>query len=506
MQFLSLKILILAPLLMALLFLLPLYSGHHVFIRRAAKFFAGCHFIYTLLFLVFFDANLYSNFDSEITFFNQPWLGSLGISLAFGIDSISLYLVILTSFLFFIACVASKGIIRTKHSLYYALIFIVEAAVLGVFCSKDMFAFFLFWELELIPMYFLINLWGGGNSKKSAMKFLLFTFLGSIFMLLGFLLLYNFNFLSTGDLTANIDALNFDYDSVPMYLQILASLLIFMGFAVKLPVIPLHSWLPDAHSDAPTPVSMLLAGILLKMGGYGIIRFNIQVLSDAFLVIMPYIVVLAFLNIIFAALLAYYQTDIKRIVAYSSISVMGIVLLGICSLNSVGIAGGYFLMIAHGIISASLFFVVGIIYRRTKTREISQIQGLSCVMPRLAGFSVVIVLASVGLPGLMAFPGEFLAFYGAYSSSVLNNYLVQIIAILSIFVVVLSACYLFRLMHSLFFGKVSERWSKVKDLAVHEFLILFSTVIIVVLFGIFPMTIIDNVAETLSYMIGAFGG
>ena len=210
MGILSLKLLIFSPLVMAIIFLLPIFSGHGILVRRIAKSFAGCHFLYTLLFLAFFDSSLKSNYDSSITIFGQDWLQSLGISLTFGLDSLSLYLVILTSFLILMACIASKGIIRSKHCLYYALIFLVQFSVLGVFCAQDMFEFFMFWEIELIPMYFLISLWGNKDAKKSAMKFLLYTFLGSMFMLCGFLMLYNFNFISTSQLSASLNNLNFD--------------------------------------------------------------------------------------------------------------------------------------------------------------------------------------------------------------------------------------------------------------------------------------------------------
>lgn len=506
MDFLSLKILLFSPLIISVLFLLPIFSGHGILVRRIAKTFAACHFLYSLLFLVYFDNSLNSNFDTSITVFGRDWLESLGISLSLGIDGISLYMVILTSFLILMACIASKGIIRSKHCLYYALMFIVEFAVLGVFCAKDMFEFFMFWEIELIPMYFLISLWGDISAKKSAMKFLLYTFLGSLFMLCGFLMLYNFNFISTGILTSNLNELSFDFDSAPIYLQIITSILILFGFAVKLPIIPFHTWLPSAHVDAPAPVSMILAGVLLKMGAYGIIRFNIQLLPDAFLFLVPYLVLFAFANILFAAVVAYYQSDIKRIVAYSSISVMGIVLLGLCSLNAQGISGAIFLMIAHGIISAGLFAVVGSIYYRTSTRELSQLGGLANVMPRLAGFTLVLVFAGIGIPGLMAFNGEFLVFFGAMTTAILNNYYIQVVALSSILVLVFSACYSLKLMHGVFYGNILERWERLNDIAFHEFFVLFSLSFAVILFGLMPMGILDNIVLTVEQLVGAFGG
>lgn len=502
----DLRILIFSPLIVSIMFLLPIFSGKHILVRRIAKIFAGLHFLYTLLFIVFFNAESSSNFSTEITFYGEKWLGSLGISLSFGLDGISVLLVLLTSFLVLMSCIASKGTIKTKHCLYYALIFILETSVLGTFCANDMFVFFLFWELELVPMYFLISLWGHDFAKKSAMKFLLYTFIGSLFMLCGFLMLYNFNYISTSELSANFNNLNFDYDSAPMYLQIIASVLILLGFAVKLPVVPLHSWLPSAHVDAPTPVSMLLAGILLKMGGYGIIRFNIQLLPDAFIKIVPYLVVFAFINIVFSAFVAFAQTDIKKIVAYSSISSMGLVLLGLCSVNSVGITGSILLMIAHGVISAGLFFVVGVIYNRTGTRDIKQLGGIASVMPRLTAFTVILALASIGTPLLIAFPAEFMIFFGAFISALYNNYLIQVFAILSIIVLVLSVIYILKLLHGTFYCEISERWSRVNDVVTHEFIILFVMSGLAIIFGLLPMSVIVYIIPTVRNITMAFGG
>ena len=502
----DLRILVFSPLIFSMLLLLPIFSGKSVLIRRFAKIFASLHFLYSISFLLFFDNTSTDNYITEITFFGQKWLGTLGVSLSMSVDSISLLMVILTSLLFLLACVASKGVIKTKHSLYYALIFILETSVLGVFCSRDMFEFFLFWELELVPMYFLISLWGSGLAKKSAMKFLLYTFIGSLFMLCGFLMLYNFNFIAVSELTADIYNITFNYEAAPIYLQVIASILVILGFAVKLPIVPFHSWLPSAHVDAPTPVSMLLAGILLKMGAYGIIRFNIQMLPDAFLMLCPYLAVFAFVNIVYAAVLAYGQTDIKKIVAYSSISVMGLVLLGFCSANSLGICGSIFLMIAHGIISAGLFFIVGVVYSKTGTRQIIQLGGLASVMPNLSTFAVILALGSIGTPLLISFAGEFLVFFGAFVSSFLNSYLIQIISLSSILVLVLSAIYTLKLVHSVFYGNLPEQCRMLNDIAVHEFLILFTLSVLTIILGIIPMCIIDILVPSVQMITGTFGG
>ena len=506
MSLLSLKALILLPFVCCCLFLTPIFSGHSVLIRRLAKTFAGGIFLYSLCFFMMFNPAENVNFSESMKIFGGEWLESLGISMSFGVDALSLVIVILTTFLTLIACMASKEVIKTKHSLYYALIFLLETAILGVFCAQDIFEFFMFWELELIPTYFLISLWGDGNAKKSAMKFLLYTFGGSIFMLCGFLMLYNFHFISTSQLTGSILELNFDYDVAPIYLQLVASILIFIGFAVKLPIIPLHSWLPSAHVDAPTPVSILLAGVLLKMGAYGILRFNIQLLPDPFLLMLPYLILLAFINIIFSAILAYRQTDIKRIVAYSSISAMGMVLLGLCSLDSVGITGAIFLMLAHGVVSAGLFFIVGIIYNRTNTREISQLGGIASVMPRFSAFSLIIVLSAVCLPGLILFVGEFLTLWGAFNSTVLNNYLMQVIALTSVVVIVLSVAYCLRFFHRVYYDTILERFEKISDITINEALVLFSITLVMILFGCLPMTLVETIQSCLTTFIEAFGG
>lgn len=506
MNLLSLKFLIFSPILISAIFLLPIFTGKSVLTRRLAILFSGMHFFYTVLFLIFFNNSLIYNFPSEITIAGQSWLSSLGISLSFGVDGISMTLVFLTSFLVFISCMASKGCIKSKFSLFYALIFILETSVLGVFCARDMFEFFLFWELELIPMYFLISLWGSGEAKKSAMKFLLYTFIGSLFMLCGLLMIYNFNFISTSELTADMGRINFDYQTSPIYLQIFAAILVFIGFAVKLPIVPLHTWLPDAHTNAPTPVSMILAGILLKMGAYGIIRFNIQILQDTFYILVPYLLILAFISIVHSAFVAYNQSDIKRIVAYSSISYMGLVLIGLCSLTVMGTTGAVFLMFAHGIVSAGLFYCVGIIYNRTGTREISQLSGFANNMPKLASFACVLVLAGIGLPLLISFPGEFMLFFGTFISIILNSYLIQIITIMSIVILILSAAYSFKLLHGVFFGESFERWRDVKDIISHEFIILFIFTGTACLFGVMPMTLTDYILPAVKHVLVALGG
>lgn len=504
MQYLSIIALIFSPLVVSALLFSPFFRNNEVRIRRFSKGFASVHFLYSLLFLALFnplDAGI--AYFKEITFCSSSWIEPLGLKMTFGLDGISLLMVILTSFIFLLALIASKSNIRQKHKFYYSMIFLLQTAVLGVFCARDMFLFFMFWELELIPMYFLISQWGGGKCKTSAMKFILYTFLGSLAMLLGILLLYFYNFATYGNMTADFSSISISVPEFPMFMQMLISILLMIGFAVKIPIVPLHTWLPDAHVDAPTPVSMILAAVLLKMGAFGIIRFNMQLLPEAFKLMIPILVILSIINIIYTALVAYAQTDLKKIVAYSSISNMGIVLLGLCTLNLIGFSGAIFQMISHGVISAGLFMLVGIIYIRTKTREISDLGGLGAAMPRLMGFGIVLSLASVGLPLLMGFVGEFLVFLGAFNSSLDElNIPIRVYLFLAICILILSAAYILRLLHKTFFANIFERWETVngglKDITNHEFVVLFSITLVIVFFGVFPMAILNIVQPILT--------
>lgn len=507
-KFLSLPVLIFLPLLAAVILYLPFFQNNEVRIRRFSKGFASLHFFYTLLFLLFFnplsdDISYYK----EITFFGASWIKPLGIKMAFGLDGISLLMVILTSFVFLLAFIASKSNIRSKHKFYYSLVFLLQTAVLGVFCARDMFLFFLFWELELIPMYFLIGQWGDVKAKASAMKFVLYTFLGSLFMLLGILLLHFYSFATYGTLSADFSQISVSAPDFPMFMQVLISTLFLIGFAVKMPIVPLHTWLPDAHVDAPTPISMILAAILLKMGAFGIIRFNMQLLPDAFKVIAPILMIFALINIIYTAFVAYAQTDLKKIVAYSSISNMGIVLLGLCSLNIIGLSGAVFQMISHGIISAGLFMLVGVIYVRAKTREISELGGLGHVMPRLMGFGLILAFAAVGLPLLIGFVGEFLVFLGTFNSSLGDLAPARLYALIAVVILVLSAAYVLRLLHKTFFANIFEHWTKgkngnlsggLKDITNHEFIVLMALTLVIGFFGIFPMSVLNIIQPVLT--------
>jgi len=496
MEFLSLILLVFLPVLGAVIILW--FPQNEVKIRRFAKGWAGFIFLYSLFFIAFFNPSQ-NGFQFENIFKlpgGKDWIAPLGINFSFGVDGISITLVVLTSFLVLISLIASKYSITKRHKLYYSMIFILQTAILGVFTAKDLFLFFLFWEIELIPMYFLISIWGTGRKEYSAMKFILYTFAGSIFMLASILAVVYYHYTQTGVLTFDLGIYtalkNYSY---PMIFSILAFSGFFAAFAVKLPIVPLHTWLPDAHVDAPTPVSMLLAGILLKMGGYGLIRMNLQILPQAFKVLAPMLVILGVINIIYTACIALVQTDLKKLIAYSSVSHMGIVLVGLGALNAAGITGAVFQMVAHGIISAGLFMIVGVVYLRTHTREIPMLGGLGQNAPRIMCFSLIIVLASLGLPLLIGFAAETLVFYGAFTSYAVDGLSLfgwyfpvsmQILTTIAVLGIILTAAYLLWMFQKVFYGNILQKWKNFHDATPHEVVILLSLILVIVVFGFYP--------------------
>ncbi len=489
--FLSIPFLIFMPLVVSMFLISPLFTRNEIVVRRFSKSVFGFHFLYTILMLIFFDpANPYVN---QIHFFGLDWIQSIGVKFIFKLDNISMILTALTSFVFLLASFASKFNIRTNHKFYYSMLMLLMSAILGIFTAGDMFVFFLFWELELIPAYFLIGgKWGVNENpmaQSSAIKFVLFTFLGSMVMLLGILLLHYYNFISNGILSAVFSDIN--SSSIPDYIQNLISICLLIGFGVKLPIIPLHTWLPDAHTNAPTPVSMILAGILLKTGAYGIYRFNYQTLEDAFITIAPILAVFALVNIIYTAFVAYAQTDIKRIVAYSSISNMGLVLLGLCAINQIGLSASVFHMVAHALVTCGLFMIAGIVYLRCKNRDINTLSGIAVVMPRLFGFAVVIVLASIGIPAFAPFISEILTMIGALNADFSD--VLKLVSVFSLPLLILSSCYMLKFLHKGFFGELPEAYEKVNDITVHEFIVLASILAGLVIFGLFPQTILGMI-------------
>ena len=489
--FLSIPFLIFMPLVVSLFVISPLFTKNEIVVRRFTKGVCLFHFLYSILMLACFDsANPYT---SEIHFFGLDWVQSIGVKFAFQIDSVSMILTVLTSFVFLLAAFASKLNIRKSHKFYYSMLLLLMASILGIFTASDMFVFFLFWELELIPAYFLI---GGKwreedatqqeNAKKSAVKYVLFTFLGSMIMLLGILLLHYYNFISNGILSANFaDIVD---SAIPDYIQNLIAICLLIGFGVKLPIVPLHTWLPDAHTNAPTPVSMILAGILLKTGAYGIYRFNYETMPVSFHWLAPALAIFALINIIYTAFIAYAQTDIKRIVAYSSISNMGLILLGLCAFDKIGLSASVFHMVAHALITCGLFMIAGIVYLRFKNRDINTLGGIATVMPRLFGFATLIVLASIGVPAFAPFVSEILTIIGAMNSDL--SEILKFSAVFSLPLLILSSCYMLKFLHRGFFAELKPEYEKINDISVHEFLVLAAILAGLVIFGLYPNAIL----------------
>ena len=492
--FLSIPFLIFMPLVVSLFVISPLFTKNEIVVRRFTKGVCLFHFLYSILMLACFDsANPYT---SEIHFFGLDWVQSIGVKFAFQIDSVSMILTVLTSFVFLLAAFASKLNIRKSHKFYYSMLLLLMASILGIFTASDMFVFFLFWELELIPAYFLI---GGKwreedetqqeNAKKSAVKYVLFTFLGSMVMLLGILLLHYYNFISNGILSANFaDIVD---SAIPDYIQNLIAICLLIGFGVKLPIVPLHTWLPDAHTNAPTPVSMILAGILLKTGAYGIYRFNYETMPVSFHWLAPALAIFALINIIYTAFIAYAQTDIKRIVAYSSISNMGLILLGLCAFDKIGLSASVFHMVAHALVTCGLFMVAGIVYLRFKNRDINTLGGIATVMPRLFGFATLIVLASIGVPAFAPFVSEILTIIGAMNSDL--SEILKFSAVFSLPLLILSSCYMLKFLHRGFFAELKPEYEKINDISVHEFLVLAAILAGLVIFGLYPNAILGMI-------------
>ncbi len=495
-KLLSVPFLVFMPLVISIFVISPLFTRNEIIVRRFSKSVFGLHFLYSILMLALFDSS--NPYISQIHFFGLDWVQSLGIKFVFKIDNISMILVMLTSFVFLISSFASKFNIRANHKFYYSMLLLLESSILGIFTTCDMFVFFLFWELELIPAYFLIgSKWKGTeteeNVKKaqnSAIKFILFTFLGSMVMLLGILLLHYGNYISNGILSASFSDIN--ASRIPETIQILISICLLIGFGVKLPIIPLHTWLPDAHTNAPTPVSMILAGILLKTGAYGIFRFNYEILSDAFITIAPILAILALINIIYTAFVAYAQKDIKRIVAYSSISNMGLILLGLCAINQIGLAASIFHMVAHALVTCGLFMVAGIVYLRCKTRDINTLSGIAVVMPRLFGFATAIILASVGIPAFAPFISEIMTIIGALNADFSN--VLKFVSLFSLPLLIISSCYMLKFLHKSFFGELPQEYERINDITIHEFIVLASVLAGLVIFGIFPQVLLGMVS------------
>ena len=410
---------------------------------------------------------------------NIPWIQVAGweISYLMGIDGMSILLVLLTTFLTPISILSTWTAIEERVKEFMIFFLMLEIGMVGVFLSLDLFLFYIFWEFTLVPMYFLIGIWGGPNRVYAAVKFFLYTMAGSLLMLLAILWLgISQGTFSVPEIIAN--------GAIPANIQLWLFLAFAAAFAIKVPMWPLHSWLPDAHVEAPTAGSVILAGVLLKMGTYGFLRFNLSMFPSASVQLAPWIAVLAVIGIIYGAMVSYAQKDVKKLVAYSSVSHLGFVMLGLFAINLQGIEGGILQMINHGISTGALFLLVGMIYERRHTRDMDAFGGLWKVMPVYAVLTLIVTLSSMGLPGLNGFVGEFTILLGAFGSDVLNS---PWFAALAAIGVILAAVYLLYMFQKLFLGEVDkEENRKLLDMNAREIVTMVPLIILIFWIGLYP--------------------
>ncbi|MBI1992106.1 MAG: NADH-quinone oxidoreductase subunit M, partial [Candidatus Omnitrophica bacterium] len=467
-----LTLLLLCPLI-GMLVVLALPNTSVRAIRAASLLSTGAALIVSLALLRGFQTS-----QAAMQFHERlSWIPQLNIFYSLGVDGISLPMVLLTALLGFLACLASSSITERRKE-YYFLYLLLEVGMLGTFLALDLFLFYVFWEIVLVPMYFLIGIWGGGRREYSAFKFFVYTLAGSLAMLLAILALYfrahTFDMVQLASMGHTLD----------LAFQRLLFFAFFLGFAVKVPVFPFHTWLPDAHVDAPTPISVLLAGVLLKMGGYGFFRIAYPILPEGAQWFAGAMAILGMINIVYGAFVAMAQTDFKRLVAYSSVSHMGFVLLGLSSFDREGLNGALLQMFNHGTITGGMFLLVGVLYERTHTRQLDAFGGLGARVPVYAGLLTFFSLASLGLPGLSGFVSEFLSLIGAFGIWVWPT-------MISVTGIVVAAAYMLRVMQLVLLGALNERWRAMPDITPLEVASLVPLLLVILALGCYPLLMLQ---------------
>jgi NADH-quinone oxidoreductase subunit M len=424
---------------------------------------------------------------------NGNWVSSFDINFLAGIDGISIYLILLTTLIFPLSILFSWGSVHDKEAAYYSLLLILEAGVLGVFVSLDLILFYVFFEMVLIPMYFLIGIWGGKDRIYAALKFFLYTLIGSLLMLVCIIFLGYFAGQQVNGGVFTSDLLKISQVSIPAHIQTWLFLGFTFSFAIKVPLFPLHTWLPDAHVQAPTSGSVILAAVLLKMGTYGLIRFCLPLFPLASIEFAPYLCALGTIGIVYGAIASMVQTDIKKLVAYSSVSHLGFIVLGIFSFTKESMSGAILQMINHGISTGALFLLIGMIYDRRHTREIKDFQGLAKVVPIFTVIFMITTFSSIGLPGLNGFVGEFLILLGAFSSEVVS----PTFAIVGTTGVIIAAVYMLWMFRRVMFGTLEKEENRtLKDLSGREVAVLMPLIILMFYIGFHATPFLKEVGKS----------
>ncbi|HSP88825.1 MAG TPA: NADH-quinone oxidoreductase subunit M, partial [Ignavibacteriaceae bacterium] len=468
--------------------LLLIDKGKENLIRYGGLTLSLITFIISLIIFYNFD-----NGNPEFQFTHKfPWIDNLNIFYFVGIDGLSLLLVLLTTFLTPLTLISSWSSIKIKVKEFTFFMLMLEVGMLGIFVSLDLFLFYIFWEAMLIPMYFIIGIWGGKERIYASVKFFIYTMFGSLLMLVAIIWLAVYASTPLGYFTTNLVELYSVGPNVETTIQTWMFLAFAFSFSIKVPLFPLHTWLPDAHVQAPTAGSVILAGVLLKMGTYGLLRFCLPLFPQASITFAPYISTLAVIGIIYGALVSMVQKDMKKLVAYSSVAHLGFVVLGIFAMTQEAIQGAVIQMINHGLSTGALFLLVGVIYERTHTREISEYGGIAKLVPVFSFMLLFVSLSSIGLPGLNGFVGEFLILLGAFKSPVLNSWWFTVFAASG---VIFAAVYLLWMYQRVVFGEVkNQKLSTITDMNSREIFVMIPIIIFIIWIGIYPSTFL-NISE-----------
>jgi len=434
---------------------------------------------------------LFTNFDktTHLMQFTEKlaWIPQWNMNYSLGLDGISVLFVLLSTLITILCILISWNSIKMKVKEFYISLLFLEGAMIGVFCSLDFMLFYIFWEAMLIPMYLLIGVWGGPNRIYAAVKFFLYTLVGSVLMLVGIIVLYYYA-------GRTFDILELMTKPYPYQMQLVLFWAFFAAFAVKVPMFPVHTWLPDAHTEAPTAGSVVLAAVLIKMGAYGFLRFSMPILPEASKAMTPVMIGLSVIAIIYGGIICLAQTDLKRLIAYSSVSHMGFVTLGIFALNTQGMEGGILQMINHGIVTGALFLSVGAIYDRTHTRQIADYGGVASVMPVFATMFMVFTFAAIGLPATNGFIGEFLIILGGFAAS-------QLAGVLATTGIIIGAGYMLWLYQRVFFMETNPKVSGLKDIDAREIMALLPMVILIFWIGVYPDTFLGYMHASVSHLL-----